>query len=56
MLSGAQNHVNCFDQCFICFCEIFILRLTTVLFTKFKARFDGWYFTSLYIHFFKYLA
>jgi len=25
-LSGAQKHVNCFDQAIKCFCEIFLAR------------------------------
>jgi len=34
VLSGAEKPVNCFDQGFKYFCEIFSLTLTTVYFHK----------------------
>jgi len=46
MLSGSQKHLNCFDQEFKNVFEIFSLKLTTFFFTKFKAKFGGWYFTK----------
>jgi len=38
---------NFFDQSFKCLCKIFLVwSWQPFVSTKFKARFDGWYFTS----------
>jgi len=44
MLSGAQKHVNCFDQGIKCFCEIFLSwDGQPFVFSEFKSWFDGWH-------------
>jgi len=34
VLNGVRKQVNCFDQGFKCFCEIFSLRLSTIYFQQ----------------------
>jgi len=44
MFSGAQKHVNCFDQGIKCFFEIFLtLDEQPFVFSEFKSSFDGWH-------------
>jgi len=47
ILSGAQKHVNCFEQDIKYFYEIFLARGGhPFVFSIFEARFDGWHFAS----------